>query len=218
MSAQPLYPCWFCGREVRLDYLIAGYDTFEEQRLACLDCDRTISALREKGWLIAARAQQEGGALREALDAAERVYQAISALTAGDKSLGEEYVLAWVELGDALQNARTALAAQPATDLDAAWREAEKVLPEHWHIYGVHAASLGSDHDGGSARPATDIGDDQPRWWQSAARGQDVSRWQTGQGSDPAAALLDLAAHLRVAADEAADDGEIVRGTPQDGH
>ena len=42
-------PCWFCEREV--GYLIAGYDTWDEQRLACLDCDRTIKALYAKGWL-----------------------------------------------------------------------------------------------------------------------------------------------------------------------
>ena len=46
-------PCWFCGRVVSVEhYLIAGYDTFEEQRLACLDCDRAVKALRDKGYAI----------------------------------------------------------------------------------------------------------------------------------------------------------------------
>ena len=50
-SADQGASCWFCGRSCGSDYLIAGYDTWDEQRLACLDCDRAIHALREKGWL-----------------------------------------------------------------------------------------------------------------------------------------------------------------------
>lgn len=46
-----LTPCWFCGRGFTDDYLIAGHDTWDEQRLACLDCDRAIHALGEKGWI-----------------------------------------------------------------------------------------------------------------------------------------------------------------------
>jgi hypothetical protein len=50
-AAGNVAPCWFCHRAVPIDYLIAGYDSLETQRLACLDCDRAIHALRDKGWL-----------------------------------------------------------------------------------------------------------------------------------------------------------------------
>jgi hypothetical protein len=40
-SPEPRYGiCWFCKHVVAWDFLIAGYDDFEEQRLACLDCDK----------------------------------------------------------------------------------------------------------------------------------------------------------------------------------
>lgn len=53
-------PCWFCGRSVSIEhYLIAGYDTFDEQRLVCLDCDRTMKALRDKGYELRLAAHEE---------------------------------------------------------------------------------------------------------------------------------------------------------------
>ena len=54
-NSPDLSPCWFCGRFVSIDYLIAGYDTFEEQRLACLDCNRTLEALGKKGYELKRR-------------------------------------------------------------------------------------------------------------------------------------------------------------------
>jgi hypothetical protein len=36
-------PCWFCHRVVPVSALIAGYDTFEEQRLACMACHEIMS-------------------------------------------------------------------------------------------------------------------------------------------------------------------------------
>jgi len=35
--------CWFCKGEFVIDALIAGYDTFDEQRLACLACNERMS-------------------------------------------------------------------------------------------------------------------------------------------------------------------------------
>jgi hypothetical protein len=40
--------CWFCHRLFGWDYLIAGYDTFEERRLACLDCDRKMAQATDR--------------------------------------------------------------------------------------------------------------------------------------------------------------------------
>jgi hypothetical protein len=42
--------CWFCRRNVDTRNLIAGYDTFDEQRLACDDCDRTLKAMARRGY------------------------------------------------------------------------------------------------------------------------------------------------------------------------
>jgi hypothetical protein len=35
--------CWFCKGTFPIDALIAGYDTFEESRLACLACNERMS-------------------------------------------------------------------------------------------------------------------------------------------------------------------------------
>ena len=35
--------CWFCKGTFVIDALIAGYDTFDEQRLACLACNERMS-------------------------------------------------------------------------------------------------------------------------------------------------------------------------------
>lgn len=36
--------CWFCHREVPWGSLIAGYDTWDEQRLACNTCNDAIQS------------------------------------------------------------------------------------------------------------------------------------------------------------------------------
>jgi hypothetical protein len=36
--------CWFCKRMVPVDALIAGYATFDEQRLACMACNEVMQA------------------------------------------------------------------------------------------------------------------------------------------------------------------------------
>lgn len=43
-DALHLFPCWFCKTPVPVSFLIAGYDTWDEQRLACLDCDTEMRA------------------------------------------------------------------------------------------------------------------------------------------------------------------------------
>jgi len=35
--------CWFCKGRFPVEALIAGYDTFDEQRLACLACNERMS-------------------------------------------------------------------------------------------------------------------------------------------------------------------------------
>jgi hypothetical protein len=45
--------CWFCRREVPAASLIAGYDTFEEQRLACNVCDDAIRWMNDHGFVFA---------------------------------------------------------------------------------------------------------------------------------------------------------------------
>ena len=35
--------CWFCKGRFVVDALVAGYDTFDEQRLACLACNERMS-------------------------------------------------------------------------------------------------------------------------------------------------------------------------------
>lgn len=63
--------CWFCERPVGIDHLIAGYDTFEEQRLACFDCDRTMKALHSRGFSLPDGLREALAAVAAALDAAE---------------------------------------------------------------------------------------------------------------------------------------------------
>lgn len=40
---EPRESCWFCKGSFPIGALIAGYDTFEEQRLACLACNERMS-------------------------------------------------------------------------------------------------------------------------------------------------------------------------------
>jgi hypothetical protein len=41
-AAPPSGQCWFCKGTFVVDALIAGYDTFDEQRLACLACNERM--------------------------------------------------------------------------------------------------------------------------------------------------------------------------------
>ena len=44
--------CWFCHRTVPWSSLIAGYDTWDEQRLACNTCNDAIRWLNDHGHVV----------------------------------------------------------------------------------------------------------------------------------------------------------------------
>jgi len=56
LSQEDVEPCWFCHREVPADSLIAGYDTFEESRLACNTCNDAIQWLNAHGLTVSRQA------------------------------------------------------------------------------------------------------------------------------------------------------------------
>jgi hypothetical protein len=54
-APEPRGPCWFCKRVVPVEALIAGYDTFDEKRLACLACNELMSG----NWHVARLSAEE---------------------------------------------------------------------------------------------------------------------------------------------------------------
>ena len=56
--------CWFCKRETWYSRLIAGYDTWDEQRLACPSCDGAIKWLTRHGCFVS-RTETVAAVLRE---------------------------------------------------------------------------------------------------------------------------------------------------------
>jgi hypothetical protein len=62
--------CWFCKGAFVVDALIAGYDTFDEQRLACLACNERMQG----NWRAARHPEQDrDSGLRAALEQVEAV-------------------------------------------------------------------------------------------------------------------------------------------------
>ena len=96
--------CWFCHRTVPWSSLIAGYDTWDEQRLACNTCNDAIRWLNDHGHVVSRSAPPPATPglpdLDEAWNAAEAALpEGWTGPFVGPHHRGDYWANAWLTAG-----------------------------------------------------------------------------------------------------------------------
>jgi hypothetical protein len=111
--------CWFCKRMVPVDALIAGYATFDEQRLACMACNEVMQARIEALDLDALAFDRETLMLHDYLTSAAELADLRATVIEDKDGMGEFYKFRATDWNRILAIARGSLSDAARKSIDA---------------------------------------------------------------------------------------------------